>query len=411
MHLTKRRHIQLYEHDTIRVGDVRNEHVFTETDWNHLLQLNENQYPPYLQPIHRGIRTLNYVGLIQLPDLCLEILPKTDRHEASQHRHLLLELLYRSKKIPAIRQLNCLGLHEGSLTDHFLFQFLEETEKLCSKGLVKKYSRETSNFSRYRGRMVVREQIRHNHSHKERVFAEYQAYDKNHLLHHLLRQALCEVPQLSNHREVIHRSRQLLDNFQDSNIRYTRKRKIRLTRQDQHYTQAIGWASLILDKMVPGTIPGTLNCSAFLFDMQQLFEEVVTQEISAAAQKKGHQLMIQPRRDFWRKRKIQPDMHLETSDGESIILDTKWKILDNQQPNEADLKQMYIYNRFFQAKRGVLIYPGTSGLGHFKETYTPHDKDTLSCEVVFANLWNREKNTFNTKLGEEMISQILKRAT
>ncbi len=406
------RHIQLFEHDSIRVGEVRDGHTFTEADWNYLLKLNERQYPPYLQPIHRGIRTLHYVGLIQLPGLCLEILPKTDRAHSSQNRHLLLHLLSLSQKIPAIQQANFLKAAKGSLSDYFISQFLEACDQLCRKGLVNKYRQETGNFSRFRGKMLVREHVRHNHAHKERVYAEYQAYDNRHSLHMLIVQALGEVSRLSREPEILCRSKQLMTEFPDCGFKMLgdeERKKIHLTQEDQYYTRVIQWANLILDNLSPSLQSGDLACSAFLFDMQQLFEEVVARELAAATREKGHTLQLQPSRHFWRQRRIRPDMVLKTKEGETIILDTKWKLLRNHQPDESDLKQMYIYNRFFEAQRGVLIYPAQSGFGNFGESYQQHASEEMRCEIVFVDLWDQDGKKFKLTLGQELLQHLLKK--
>lgn len=408
--MQSQRHLQFYEHDCIRIGESRNGCVFTEKDWNLLLQLNETQYPPYLQAIHRGIRTLNYVGLIQIPGLCVEILPKTDRNKISQNRQILLELLFRSKKIPAFSLNNHLDSTAGSLNDYFLTQFLEEVEKLCRKGLVKQYRRESVNSCKFRGRMQFREQVRRNYAHKERIYAEHQVFDSQHQLNNLLRRALNEVPNLCRDCEMLQRSRQLLDNFpQEGNpgqLKEERK-EIKYSRLDIHYKPAIEWAQFILNKIAPQAKPGSLKCSAFLFDMQQLFEEVVAQEIGTAASQMGCSLQLQPSRHFWGQRKIRPDMVLKTAMGENIILDTKWKLLKHSQPDEADLKQMYIYNRFFRAKRGLLIYPRQPGQLTQGARFCEQEHNPLRCDLLFVNLMDDKNGKFNARIGAEILEQIL----
>ena len=40
-----------------------------------------------------------------------------------------------------------------------------------------------------------------------------------------------------------------------------------------------------------------------------------------------------------------------------VIIDTKWKIPQNKEPNDADIKQIYVYNLEFNAEIGILMYP------------------------------------------------------
>lgn len=409
MQVARQRHIQLFEHDSLRIGEERNDTIFTENDWNLLLELNERQYPPYLQPIHRGIRTLQYVGLIQLPGLCLEILPKTERKGYGYHRQLLMSLLQQSKEIPNLPVYNLLSAGEGSLADHFTRQFLEKTEKLYKRGLTKQYRRNSANFNRFRGKMLLNEQVRHNHAHKERVFAEYQAFDEQHLLHAVIREALTAVRHISTQADLRERARQMKNCFPGEDqqpLPRNYRKSIRLSRQDQHYAEVLAWAGLILGKLSPAMQKGRLGCNTFLFDMQQLFEKVVAGALAAEAARSAHTLRIQPSRNFWRQRKIRPDMVLETADGAHIILDTKWKILKNGQPDEADLKQMYIYNHYFEARRGFLIYP-RQGIHAFGDAFR-ENVNRMRCEVIFANLMDAN-GRLNPNLGQELMLQVLQK--
>ncbi len=408
MQVAQQRHIQLFEHDSIRVGEERNGCAFSESDLQDLLRLHERQYPPFLQLIHRGMRTLNYVGIVQTPGLCLEILPKTERKGCGYHRQLLLSLLQQSKKIPALPVHNSLGSGEGSLSDHFVRQFLEETEKLCKRGLTKRYRRTSANSNRFRGKMLVSEQLRHNHAHKERVFAEYQAYDENHLLHAVLREGLEALQHISIHPDLKNWARQLNTGFPGEDqqpLPRGYRNQMRLSRQDQRYATALSWANLILEQLSPVMKSGAMGCQSFLFDMQQLFEKLVAEKLAAVVAGSEHRLHIQPSRNFWRQRKIRPDMVLETANGDPIILDTKWKLLKAGQPDEADLKQMYIYNHYFKARRGFLIYP-KQGMHAFGDAFRESVND-MRCEVIFADLAD-ENGLLNPELGPQVLQQILR---
>ena len=77
---------------------------------------------------------------------------------------------------------------------------------------------------------------------------------------------------------------------------------------------------------------------------------------------KGITVSRQQRADFWRPAEsnyskiIKPDIVLRYNN-EIIIVDTKWKIIDDLVPSDDDLKQMFVYNLYWKCNRSVLLYP------------------------------------------------------
>lgn len=63
---------------------------------------------------------------------------------------------------------------------------------------------------------------------------------------------------------------------------------------------------------------------------------------------------------------LRPDIVLEKN-GETFVLDTKWKLLSNKLSNagvsQADMYQMYAYSKKYDAKKVMLIYPRSKSLG------------------------------------------------
>ena len=47
-----------------------------------------------------------------------------------------------------------------------------------------------------------------------------------------------------------------------------------------------------------------------------------------------------------------------TKNNKTVIIDTKWKIIDDNRPGDDDLKQMFVYNLLWDAEKSVLLYPG-----------------------------------------------------
>ena len=69
---------------------------------------------------------------------------------------------------------------------------------------------------------------------------------------------------------------------------------------------------------------------------------------------------------------LKPDVVIQhDEDPKKIyIIDTKWKRPQNKSSSVSDLRQMYAYNRFWNAKKAMLLYPGELRHNSFKRFET-----------------------------------------
>ncbi|MDF9797276.1 5-methylcytosine-specific restriction enzyme subunit McrC [Catalinimonas alkaloidigena] len=399
-------YIQIFEHQTLRIGDVQHDIIFTEQHWNQLLQLNERQYPPYFQIIHQGIKALHYVGVIALEGLTLEILPKTNSQSSTQTRLLLLDMLKVSGKIPSGSTNSSLADTKGNLFDFFLFSFVSEVEMLVSKGLINQYRKVKRNEPSFKGKILIQEQVRKNCVHKERVFTEHQVFDSHHMLNAFIRIALEKTLKITFNQQLISKVKRLLPYFPvvSPQVDFSKLNRLRLSREEAHYEEALDWAQFIHKHLKPKFSPGKLRCQCFLVNMQQLFEDYVVITLRKSAAEFGCKIEPQARSRFWKQRSIRPDMVLTTAEGETVILDTKWKMLKSHEPDDADLKQIYIYNRFFKARRGILLYPQQTKAISYAADYHHTGESPISCEVAFIDMY-----TENDFLPEDWAKKLFQR--
>lgn len=403
--------IQVFEHERLKVGEIRHGARFEESHWKSLLKLNEKQYPPFFKVIHQGIQFSSFVGILSIPSLTIEVLPKADAVAAHPGiwRSWLMEILLSCEKItkyaaPATATL----LRQNDLLDIWLNQFLEAVEQLLQHGLIKQYQMEESSQSSLRGKLLFSKNIRQNLVHQERFYTRYAAYDEAHPLHQMIWAALTCVEQLSPKirlKDKAHYLKVFFPECRTTSIFPEYLPRLQYNRQNMHYRSAMELAYLLLSHLSSTFKAGGHTSLAIMFDMNLLYEEYVYRQLYKAAHTRNMDLQRQASTLFWSKRSLRPDMVLQTPAGESVVLDTKWKLLNNGQPAEEDLKQMYIYNHYFKSQRGIILYPQVSSQPSYREAYHQPADQKLFCEIHFVNILDQQQR-LNKHVGEEILDEL-----
>jgi 5-methylcytosine-specific restriction enzyme subunit McrC len=413
--------IQVFEFEKLTLHlDWKGRQLFPR-ELERLLEFNDNNNNQYFTGIRDGIQFNNYVGVIQIGGLTIEILPKADKVKATDEDYntwhgALLKMLKICKHInvTSVSEASLKQRH-NSLLELYFEIYLDEVQLLLRRGLIKQYRRHSSNVLSLKGRLNFNKNIQQNLIHQERFYTEHQIYDFENLANQILLKALSILGEMSFNSSLKDRIARLKLNFPEIKeipIQKSHFDKLKENRKTLIYTQALQIAKMIILNYSPDIRTGQENMLTLLFDMNKLWEEYIYRML-LKANYEGITVSFQNKQKFWEGRTIRPDIVLnhQTEFGtETYVVDTKWKVLDinNPKPSDDDLKQMYAYNLYWNAKKSMLLYPHSNSVdesfGKFwKGARTPEENQ---CKVGFVSVLD-ENNYLDTKIGDKIIDKLI----
>ena len=398
--------ISVYEHGRLQLGETKQflpEHLSLLQQY---LGDNDTEVFPYYQLINNGVKFKQYVGVLCVGNLQIEVLPKIEKQvakgEEGTWRNHLLEMLRTVFKLQTRTPSNAdQAMRESAILDVFLVKFLNEVEALLHKGLIKTYRKTEENRTSMKGKLVFSKHLTKNYVHKERFYVNYTTYDRNHILNCILYKALKLVSHIAMNSYTQCRAKTMSFEFPELNdiaVDDALFERLTFDRKSEDYRTAIDIARLILLRYMPDQSKRGKHVLALMFDMNKLWEEYVF-VILRRSLREEYNVSAQKVKRFWENsfgtKVIRPDIVVSDKSGKPVcVLDTKWKcpVLIGEPPSDADLKQMFVYHKYWGVKCTALLYPSTEDdelSGYFQSGYfaeTPDNSDKLSCSKIYLSL-------------------------
>ncbi|WP_194775550.1 McrC family protein [Pararhodonellum marinum] len=393
---TARNYITVFEHQSIKLDqEFPNNGKFDVDVLVACQRFYGEKGIPYFDLIHNGIRFKEFVGVIQVGNTLIEVLPKSDKPgkvtllETAKWQKILLGMLKAVNGFDVQTPSSSnLSLKSNTILDMYFELFIKEVEFLLHAGLIKKYRKVKGNVNALKGSLQFGKHIQYNLVHQERFFVKHTVYDVSHTLHYILYKTL-RLLKLINTNSALHsRIGALLLHFPempDIKVSESFFEKIILNRKSQSYQKAFQISRLLLLHYHPDLSKGRNHVLALMFDMNELWEQFVA--ISLRKQK-GFKVHTQKRKYFWSpstgpRRTIRPDILIEVGKSK-YVLDTKWKLLSDNRPSVKDIRQMYAYHHYFEAEKVALVYPGELNGISGKYVEIDQSKDSsIECSLIF----------------------------
>ena len=422
--MSKAKCIHVFEYSTLLCGQVYDGYCFKETHFNALVKLNEVHKNKYFSVGVKKITFKNYVGVLQVDGLVIEVLPKIDQYESEtdsdkkKWQNALIDMLRVTKHIKVQKVGEAFVSKQSKhLLDIYFEWFLNEVQLLLHQGLIKQYYKETGNVKALKGKLEFAGHLTKNLVHKERFYTTHQVYDKDHLLHQVLYCALAIIASLTKGSYLYSMCKKIQLDFPEvKTIRVTAKtfEQITYNRKTAPYETAVAIAKIIILNYAPNVKNGSENMLALLFDMNVLWEQYILARLRQAKEKNDFVIKGQNSTRFWKNITIRPDIVLEKGEGENkqfFIIDTKWKNVDYSNPSTQDLRQMYVYNEYWNSKKAMLLYPTNSTSSEIKEKdfvafhETPSVKEHHQCSLGKISIFKEGK--LDENIGEKILSWFI----
>lgn len=383
-------------------------------------QDNEPPFTLFQKNRRIQMKARNYVGVIETKDgVSLEILPKIYLAEPNEvqflkkTREVFLKMLRYLKDSP-FKDLSVAHLSTKSnfpILEVFIGSFIKESEWILNKNIRNDYVDEEANLNFVRGKLLVRQNIKYNSINKGKFYCEYSEFTVNTPQNRIIKTTLLKLLKSTNNYLNLTKLNKLISMFDSVDITkdITKdlencKINIRNNRLYSQYQNILMWSEIFLTGNSFTNFKGETINTAVLFPMERIFEDYIAglfkkycEDYIIKSQDRSC-FLIEDHRDE-KLVQLRADMVLEKETHRKIIIDTKWKLIDenklkgNYKISLPDLYQLYAYGKKYaynsHGKKNpnlILLYPSNNNFSNKLDSFIYEKKlvidDNLSLEVI-----------------------------
>lgn len=372
---------------------------------------------------HKGFKVIkpqNYVGVINIDNkVQIEILPKIDISDENKLRNLFLKMLSCLKEFKGKSFKNA-QINDSKLPIYevFIQMYLNEVQELLKRGLKSDYLAIEENLTFFKGKFLINQHLKHNIVRKDRFFMAYDEFHINRPENRLIKTTLLKLNKITTNGRNQLLAKRLLAEFEMVGQSMNIDKDFYLVKKDrnsQAYQSLMIWSQIFLKNKSFSTFEGTKNVNALLFSMEKIFEAYVAKKLkihfpewNVETQKKDKYLFDNPK-SF----RLKPDIYMSKDDS-SIVLDTKWKKLNQDESknygiSQVDMYQMYAYAYKYDVENIILIYPKHNEIS-FKNDYTTYVQKqnnvyNLKSIVITVFLYDLLKDEISLKKLTKVLSE------
>jgi len=376
--------ITLFEHEQLILSDAS---PLRQSHFYHLEKINQQAGVELIHIGYKRIKAKSYVGVIQIGDVTIQILPKVDitgqdnsKSESSVKSavsNLLWMLIYAGELPVKESEISPLTRMKGNLFEIFVKIYCDRLLEELGKGIFRNYQEREETVPLLKGRWLIDKQLREKPLMHNKFIVSYSDFTEDNSLNRILYYTVCYLRRMSD--DIGNKNRlDILKAWFDevelpNRITSHDIEKVTFTRLNVAFKPIFDLACTFLFHETMELSAGKTPIFSFLFDMNVLFERFIAGFIRCYRDKilpdayKNCELLIQSRGDQrWLARnqksdgrlmfRLRPDIVLRQSDHSvPLIVDTKYKI--DQRIAEGDAYQMHAYATCFECPEILILYP------------------------------------------------------
>ena len=409
----KTKYIILKEaYDWLSVGSEDNE--ITLSEYRDLcLYLKKNIGNKSIVYDYNKIKFINYVGIIKINNLIIEILPKISlSNDIIKDREILVFMLSKCNKLSVdINELLNSNILNNSLLDILAKVFSKKLLNELQKGLYREYVSKEEALSMIKGKILISKSIKENTINKNKMNCKYDEFTEDNLFNAILKRAI-NVILFSIKNNDVKKELNIINNiFNDISDIYIPNNIIlsyKLNRMNNRFLECFTLAKLILLNSSMDKSLGKENGFSILFEMNYLYEEYIgvllkevfnDTNISINTQEKSRYLLwntLKERNEI----ALKPDIVIYKDNKPKVIIDTKWKsssINNREIYSQSDIYQMYAYiTTYAECEECILLYPKFEDISHsyWKLNQNIGDKKILISEISLESYEKSKEELF-----------------
>lgn len=418
--------ITLFERQTIpypALGLAANDPLLETLD-----RLNQNAGKELIRLERKGVRTTQYVGVIQAGGRTIQILPKIDCDPEADTEAVIGSTSYERASISAAQNfmhlltharrlklhnqsLASLSTNRGTWLEMLTRLFAVELLTQLQQGFHQDYVRREDLLPYVRGRWNIARQFARQPNLTQGLDVSYDDYLPDTLLNQVFRLAVERLQRITRDTQ----NRQMLADLEGwlqpvrlpVQLSTVDLDHISFNRLNERFLPAFELARLLLEGLTVKLLAGGQRAFAFVFDMDRLFEQFIASflqtysrlilpeewrdlpiEVKGGISKKHLVLpMPQPENPMFL---LQPDILLGLPSQHNLIIDTKNKALPRRQSYravaESDAYQMLAYATQYHCRSILLLYPHTLGAEIFPPKMLMIEQTPIRLFVATLNL-------------------------
>ncbi|MBS5937607.1 hypothetical protein [Clostridium sp.] len=374
----KTKYIVLREaYDWLSVGSSITELTIIEFNsvCNYLKNRNLNNAAQYG---FNKIKFINYVGIISVGNLVIEILPKISiTNDIVKDRKMLMFMLSKCNKVSVkINEILETNIVNQSLLDILAKVFTKKVLLELQKGMYLEYVTQENSLNKIKGKVMLTQNAKTNYINKSKVYCRYDEFTENNIFNSILLRTtnfLLPVINRSFVKKDLNIIKSILSDVEDVYIPINILKNYKLNKKNERFKEAFILAKLILNNSTMNKSSGKENGFSILFEMNYLYEEYIGILLKEAIEDKTIAVNTQEKSKYLLFNKnaerneiaLKPDIVIYKNNKPRIIIDTKWKSasIDGREVySQSDIYQMYAYiTTYTECEKCILLYPRING--------------------------------------------------